>query len=314
MSWRTTWRPSKRRRRQPKTRHAALQRVAVRQQRPVAAAPVVVVVVAAPAAVVKQVLAAVAVEVCRLRCHCCRVLCCIGFFFFSCLWHNFRGAQPCADFLERLDALTRRVVEARAVASEAAAYEGKTDKRVCPTCGREQTFEEYRKDIRACTRETCRGAGTFRPAHVWDDVAADFIGRLDTFLRDRDRHAAARVRAALPPFRETHRLEYNAGSGTMESVPIEPSLWSDVATAFFERQKEFEERHAATLERQAAELKERQAAEAAAMQGGPKLNTAYKLSAPLPTFHERQRIAAERRNLSYEERIAEYEAKYGPRP
>lgn len=200
------------------------------------------------------------------------------------------------------------------MASEASAYEARADKKVCPVCGREQTFEEYRKSIRKCSRDTCKGAGQFRPAHVWDDVAGDFLGRLDAFVHDRDAHDAARLRDSLPPFRETHRAEYNAATGTMETVPIETSLWADVSTSFFERAEEFKRRHEDTLARLEEERVARIASEAASVQGVPKLNTAYKFINPLPPFHERQRIAHERRFMAYEDRIAEYEAKYGPRP
>lgn len=121
------------------------------------------------------------------------------------------------------------------------------------------------------------------------------------------------MQASLPPFRLTSKVQFNPDTGTMETVPVEKSLWSDVAGDFFERQAAWESHHEETLARLEAERQERMAAEAAAMLGVPKLNTAYKFTHPLPDFYERQRIAEERRHMPYEERIAEYEAKYGPR-
>jgi hypothetical protein len=75
-----------------------------------------------------------------------------------------------ADFLDRLEVLTRRILDARQTAAEQARFNSIPDKKVCPNCGKEQSFDEYRKNIKKCQRDGCRGAA-YRPAKVWDEVA-----------------------------------------------------------------------------------------------------------------------------------------------
>jgi hypothetical protein len=205
--------------------------------------------------------------------------------------------------------LTRRILDARQTAAEQARFNSIPDKKMCPNCGKEQSFDEYRKNIKKCQRDGCRGAA-YRPAKVWDEVANQFIERLDTFVRGSERRAEERFKASLPPFRQTTRLEFNADSGAMEAVPIEKQLWTEVEADFFSRQEEFEVRHQETLAKLEAERQKQIAKEAATMQGIPEMNK-YEMKTPLVPFYERQQMFADKKKMSFEEKMAEYEAKHG---
>lgn len=95
---------------------------------------------------------------------------------------------------------------------------------------------------------------------------------------------------------------------------LAPSLrWADVAEAFLARQGEFELRREETRARLEAERKRRIEAEAAALGiGRRKPSSSFVPSGQMPPFAERQAAAASRKTLTFEERVAEYEAKYGP--
>ena len=138
-----------------------------------------------------------------------------------------------------------------------------------------------------------------------------FLGELDKFVRERDENVKTALRKSLPPFRQLTKTEFNPDTNEIQEVPIETHSWREVEGSFFERMEEFKERHEATLKRLEEERQRRMAAEAAAMQGIPKLNTRYEPKNPMPSFYERQQMAADRKKLSFEERVAEYEEKYG---
>lgn len=209
-------------------------------------------------------------------------------------------------FMERMDAQTRSLNDGKSEVVMAAAYSARTDKLVCAECGTEQTYQEYRSRVKRCKREACAGA-EFRPRASWAVVGPRFLAKLDAFLRDRDVKAEKARAASLPPFRMTEREVFDPDTGALVREPLPTLVWQDVAEEFFERQAEFERKRSSSV----AAAREMKAAPLP-FSFAPETNTHYRMRTPLPDFHERQRIAAERRSLTYEERIAEWEEKYGP--
>jgi rubredoxin len=191
--------------------------------------------------------------------------------------------------------MLRRTTDFRAEAAAAADYASNPDKKVCPSCGREQSFAEVQGGVRRCPAEPC-GRALYRPRMLWSEVQGSFLGRWKEGLVKKDKNLEKLDSETRPPFRVTHRRVFNRETGEMEEQEIPVLKWEEVGDAFLARQAEVVERLAAAAEAARAERDRK-------LPAGKPAMSKYKFSKPLPDFFSRQAAMLERRNMTFEERL-----------
>ena len=204
-----------------------------------------------------------------------------------------------AAFFERQDNVEKRRIQGREEAQELHNYTTyNPDKKVCPRCGGVQSFAEVKGKVKRCPRDTCGGA-LYRPKMLWSEVQGSFLGRWTSFIKDSKANLKKLEAEVRPPFRVTHRKVFNRETGEMEDEEIPKLKWDEVGDEFLKRQEEVVERLNARL------------AAAAAAKSAPIVFvkekgrvSKFKPSKPFPDFDARQAAMLERRNLSFEERLA----------
>ena len=210
------------------------------------------------------------------------------------------SSEGLGAFFERQDAVERRRVQAREEAVELHAYSmlPKEDKKMCRKCGAIQSFAEYKGRVKRCPKDTCGGA-PYLPRLLWSEVQDSFLGRWKSGLAKATENLKKLDAETRPPFRVTHRKVFNKESGEMEEQPIPKVAWEAVGDEFIVRQEEVVARLNARI---AAAALQKSAPIVFVKEKGPK--SKFKLSKPLPDFFARQAAMSEKRNATFEERLA----------
>ena len=210
------------------------------------------------------------------------------------------SSEGLGAFFERQDAVERRRVQAREEAVELHEYSmlPKEDKKMCRKCGAMQSFAEYKGRIKRCPKDTCGGA-PYLPRLLWSEVQDSFLGRWKTGLVKATENLKKLDDETRPPFRVTHRKVFNKETGEMEDTPIPKVAWEAVGDEFIVRQEEVVARLNARI---AAAALQKSAPVVFVKEKGPK--SKFKLSKPLPDFFARQAAMSEKRNATFEERLA----------
>lgn len=210
------------------------------------------------------------------------------------------SSEGLGAFFERQDAVERRRVQAREEAVELHEYSllPKEDKKMCRKCGAMQSFAEYKGRIKRCPKDTCGGA-PYLPRLLWSEVQDSFLGRWKSGLVKASENLKKLDDETRPPFRVTHRKVFNKETGEMEDQPIPKVAWEAVGDEFIVRQEEVVARLNARI---AAAAAQKAAPVVFVKEKGPK--SKFKLSKPLPDFFARQAAMSEKRNATFEERLA----------
>jgi hypothetical protein len=210
------------------------------------------------------------------------------------------SSEGLGAFFERQDAVERRRVQAREEAVELHEYSllPKEDKKMCRKCGAMQSFAEYKGRIKRCPKDTCGGA-PYLPRLLWSEVQDSFLGRWKSGLVKASENLKKLDDETRPPFRVTHRKVFNKETGEMEDQPIPKVAWEAVGDEFIVRQEEVVARLNARIVAAAAQ---KAAPVVFVKEKGPK--SKFKLSKPLPDFFARQAAMSEKRNATFEERLA----------
>jgi len=210
------------------------------------------------------------------------------------------SSEGLGAFFERQDAVERRRVQAREEAVELHAYSmlPKEDKKMCRKCGAIQSFAEYKGRVKRCPKDTCGGA-PYLPRLLWSEVQDSFLGRWKSGLAKATENLKKLDAETRPPFRVTHRKVFNKETGEMEEQPIPKVAWEAVGDEFIVRQEEVVARLNARI---AAAALQKSAPIVFVKEKGPK--SKFKLSKPLPDFFARQAAMSEKRNATFEERLA----------
>jgi hypothetical protein len=209
-------------------------------------------------------------------------------------------AAALAAFFDRQEQVEKRRVAGRDEAREMHDYNSRApeDKKVCLKCGGVQSYAEFKGKVMRCPKESCGGA-PYRPKLLWAEVQHSFLGRWKDGIKKMAENLAKTEREVRPPFRVTHRKTLNKETGEMEEVEIPKLSWEAVGDDFLTRQDEVVQKLNARI---AANAAAKSAPIVFVKEKGPK--SKFKLSKPLPDFHSRQAAMMEKKNMTFEDRLA----------
>ena len=114
-------------------------------------------------------------------------------------------------------------------------YNAKVDKKVCPSCGAAQTYDEVAKRKKRCGQ--CSKNNVFRPKRTWGECKASFARR----TRDAETRRARRlerVRKAEDEKRVITKKVFDKRTGTFYEEVQEKVRWDHVANSFLGRQQD----------------------------------------------------------------------------
>jgi hypothetical protein len=231
------------------------------------------------------------------------------------LYRSENAGAPVGDlsaFSDRMDQLRRLKIDRRNDAIRQLDYDAVPDKKFCPECGAQQSFGEWKDNMRRCKKDECHGA-FFQPKKVWTQVEESFMGRLAAANERTHKNRTALLRQSQPAFRLETKTVFDPKTRTTKEEKVVPRPWAQVRDDFYERQNSVLEKRE-ELQEAAREERAREEEAIRELQNQVQVAKHYKFRAPLPSFFERQQAHMDRRTArSWEEMHAEWEEKYGRR-
>ncbi|CAM9254846.1 unnamed protein product, partial [Hapterophycus canaliculatus] len=164
------------------------------------------------------------------------------------------GAAGSRDaFLYRVDAQERAKAAAMEHRRGELAYKAVLDKRVCPGCGAEQSYDEVQEK-----RKTCPNCEVeYRKPRTWATVRKEFLNRVDAFQQSKWESLRA---ATYRNERQTKALalgssnRYGDAEADSEAEEQEHLFWEDIEDDFVSRLQEDAARRQASLASRSAAL------------------------------------------------------------
>lgn len=112
-----------------------------------------------------------------------------------------------------------------------AEYEARVDKKVCPSCGATQSYDECRHHKNKC--RDCKKA--FKHKLLWQEVGSGFIDRMEAKLEEKERKVAELEEKTAPSFLPSSKVVYDADLGATYVSRPAPVAWEDVRQSFMGR-------------------------------------------------------------------------------
>lgn len=114
------------------------------------------------------------------------------------------------------------------------AYNDRNDKKVCPICKMEQSYKEWKDNIKKCER--CNAS--YRPKKTWAEVQADFLKRLEDGETKKKKGLEKLERKVVRAQTRVRKKVYDKETGKIIRQTAKTQNWKTVRSGFLKRMEE----------------------------------------------------------------------------